>query len=241
LVMSASFRTATSPRLKGMACLRCAMEMPVAEYEAGCPRCQAKGHASNLRLTYQSGDREISLPYPDAPSLGHGCTPFVELPELAASLNIGRLTAKLEWCNPTGSHKDRMSAQLIARAKDRKATHVVAASSGNGGLSIAAYAANAGVSAEIATTHALPPFYRQAIAASGAAIMSFATSMERWAHLAHRVDDGAFAVTNYKVPAIGTNPFGVDGYKTIAAELAQDQMPDLVIVPCSRGDLLSGI
>lgn len=224
-----------------MACLRCAELWPVSEYEAGCPRCAAEGHASNLRLTYAPGGCGVSLPYPDAVSLGEGATPLVELPELARELQLGRLSAKLEWCNPTGSHKDRMSAQLIARALDRGAACVVAASSGNGGLSVAAYAARAGLAAEIATTDALPQVYRSAIIAHGATLVSFVDSMARWDHLARRVGEGAFAATNYKVPAIGTNPFGIEGYKTIAAELASGAMPDLVVVPCSRGDLLSGI
>lgn len=228
-------------RLAGMACLRCAEPWPLTDYEAGCLRCAAEGHASNLRLIYAPGERALSLPYPDAHSLGEGATPLVELPELASELKLGRLSAKLEWCNPTGSHKDRMSAQLIARALDRSAARVVAASSGNGGLSVAAYAARAGIAAEIAITDALPRVYRRAITAHGATLASFADSMARWDHLATRVAEGAFAATNYKVPAIGTNPFGIEGYKTIAAELASGTMPDLVVVPCSRGDLLSGI
>lgn len=232
---------AVTSRLTGMACLRCAEPWPVAEYEAGCPRCAAQGHASNLRLTYAPGGRGVALPYPGALSLGEGDTPLVELPDLAAELKLGRLSAKLEWCNPTGSHKDRMSVQLIARALDRGAARVVAASSGNGGLSVAAYAARAGLPAEIASTDALPQPYRKAITAHGAALLSFAESMARWRHLAKRVGEGAFAATNYKVPAIGTNPFGIEGYKTIAFELAAKATPDLVVVPCSRGDLLSGL
>jgi threonine synthase len=239
--MSTRPSIAVTSRLTGMACLRCAKPWAVSDYEAGCPRCAAEGHASNLRLTYAAGERGIPLPYPGAPSLGEGATPLVELCELADELKLGRLSAKLEWCNPTGSHKDRMSAQLIARALDRGAARVVAASSGNGGVSVAAYAARAGLAAEIAATEALPPVYRRAIAAHGASLVSFADSMARWRHLAERVGEGAFAATNYKVPAIGTNPFGIEGYKTIAAELAADARPDLVVVPCSRGDLLSGI
>lgn len=239
--MSTRPNIAVTSCLTGMICLRCDALWPIADYEAGCPRCAAEGHASNLRLTYAPGARGAILPYPAALSLGEGNTPLVELPELAKALKLGRLSAKLEWRNPTGSHKDRMSAQLIARAIDRGAGCVVAASSGNGGLSIAAYSARAGLAAEIATTNALPQTYRKAIDAHGATLVSFGDSMARWRHLARRVEEGAFAATNYKLPAIGTNPFGVEGYKTIAAELSVDGRPDLLIVPCSRGDLLSGI
>lgn len=230
-----------NPRLTGLSCLRCELALPVADHGGGCPRCAADGHAANLKLVYAAGKVSLALPYPVAPSLGEGATPLVEAPELARALGIGRLSLKLEWSNPTGSHKDRMSAQLIARAADCAAPRIVAASSGNGGLSIAAYAARAGIPAEIATTDQLPASYRRAIAAHGAEIVTFAGSMARWDHLAQRVAQGAFAATNYRVPAIGTNPFGIEGYKPVAAEIAAVAMPDLVVVPCSRGDLLSGL
>lgn len=240
--MSAGPAIAVTPLLTGMACLRCEADWPVAEHEAGCPRCAAEGHASNLRLVYSPGTEPIALPYPGALSLGEGGTPLVEVPELAASLGVGRVSLKLEWCNPTGSHKDRMSAQLVARALDIGATRIVAASSGNGGLSVAAYAARAGIPAEIATTDDLPESYRRAILSHGATIVGFSDSMARWHHLARRVaEEGAFAATNYRLPAIGTNPFGVEGYKTVAAEIAAAAQPDVVVAPCSRGDLLSGL
>ncbi len=222
-----------------MTCLRCDAAWPVATYPAGCPRCADEGHASNLKLTYASEGQGIRLP--EALALGEGGTPAVELPSLAQAMNLGRLTAKLEWCNPTGSHKDRMSARLIARAVSCEAPLVVAASSGNGGLSIAAYAARAGLPAEIAVTAALAPSFRRGMAAYRARLVEAPDSLSRWEHLARRVTEGAFAATNYRLPAIGADPFGIEGYKTLAAELAGSEQPDLVIVPSSRGDLLSGL
>ena len=223
----------------GMICLRCDAAWPVETYAAGCPRCASEGHASNLKLTYDGQGGEMRLP--EALTLGEGVTPCVELPTLAQTMKVGRLTAKLEWCNPTGSHKDRMSARLIDRALSCHVPLVVAASSGNGGLSIAAYSAHAGLPTEIAITTALAPFYRRAMAAHGARLVEAPDSLARWEHLARRVAEGAFAATNYRLPAIGTDPFGIEGYKTLAAELAGSERPDVVIVPSSRGDLLSGL
>lgn len=223
----------------GMICLRCDAAWPVATYAAGCPRCAGEGHASNLKLTYARASEGIHLP--EALTLGEGGTPWVELPALAQTLKLGRLTAKLEWCNPTGSHKDRMSARLIARALSSHARLVVAASSGNGGLSIAAYSVSGGLSTEIAVTATLAPAYRRAMAAHGARLVEAPDSLARWEHLARRVAAGAFAATNYRLPAIGTDPFGIEGYKTLAAELAGSDRPDIIMVPSSRGDLLSGI
>ena len=53
-----------------------------------------------------------------------------------------------------------------------------------------------------------------------------------------------YPATNYLAPPVGSNPFGVQGYKTIAYEIAEDlsaELPDAILVPASRGDLLWGI
>ena len=57
--------------------------------------------------------------------------------------------AKLEFEAPTGSFKDRGAAVLIAAALDIGATSVVADSSGNAGVAIAAYAARAELPCEV--------------------------------------------------------------------------------------------
>ncbi|PTX59966.1 pyridoxal-phosphate dependent enzyme [Melghirimyces profundicolus] len=68
---------------------------------------------------------------------------------------------KMEGQNPTGSHKDRMSPLVVARAIDKGGSVVTtAASSGNAGASLAAYTARAGLCCVIVTTsdlsHAAP-------------------------------------------------------------------------------------
>ncbi|TNC10059.1 pyridoxal-phosphate dependent enzyme [Methylobacterium terricola] len=226
----------------GMACLRCDVGLPIADDDGGCPACAAEGHAANLRLVFSdAAPGRIVLPSADAVSLGEGGTPQVEAPDLAADAGLGRLSLKLEWCNPTGSHKDRMSAPLMARARERSAPLVVGASSGNAGLSLAAYAARAGLPSEIVTTPSMPAGARRAIRTHGARLVEVPDGAARWRHVGRRVAEGAFAATNYRMPAIGTNPFGIAGYKVLAVEIAAHGLPDLVVVPCARGDLLSGL
>jgi len=135
-----------------------------------------------------------------------------------------------------------MSAQLVQRACDTQRGAIVAASSGNAGLSIASYAARFGIPAEIVVTEALPEAFREAIAATGATLTVAVTSLARWDILDERVRQGAFAATNYARPAVGTNAFGVEGYKMLAAEIAAGAaMPDIVVAPTARGDLISGL
>ncbi|SFP35781.1 threonine synthase [Salibacterium halotolerans] len=64
---------------------------------------------------------------------------------------------KLESQNPTGFHKDRMSAYLVSMAKSQNYKGIVIASSGNAGLSIASYAAFACIPCVLIATKQLNP------------------------------------------------------------------------------------
>jgi threonine synthase len=167
----------------------------------------------------------------------------VSLTGLAGELGIAQLSAKLEGANPTGSHKDRMSAQAVTRALDVGAHTVVLASSGNAAVSAAAYCAAAGLRCEVATYRDMPDPYVRALRRFGARREVFARGEERWAHVRRRVEqDGAFALTNYSVPAVGSPVFGVEGYRAVVLEIvAQGCVPDHVLVPTARGDLLWGV
>lgn len=220
---------------------------------AGCPQCAVAGRPSSLEVVYAGTPRLEPrssgyewgdwLPYTEGISLGEGETPCLELPTLAADLGLGRLTIKHEGMNPTGSHKDRMSAQAVSRALHVGAQTVVLASSGNAAVSAAAYCAAAGLDCEVATYRDLPPPFAAALRYFGARRVAFETGHERWQHVRQRVDrDGAFALTNYSVPAVASPVFGVEGYRAVALEwAAQGCRPDHVLVPTSRGDLLWGI
>ena len=81
--------------------------------------------------------------------LGQGNTPLVRLDGLARELGVEALAAKLEFCSPTGSFKDRGSAVLVSAAKEEGVEEFVEDSSGNAGASMAAYGARAGIKAHI--------------------------------------------------------------------------------------------
>lgn len=69
-----------------------------------------------------------------------GNTPIVQLRKLVP-LNCGRIAAKLEWTNPTGSMKDRMAKAVIEHAEAdgrlRPGSTVVEYTSGTTGISLA--------------------------------------------------------------------------------------------------------
>src|SRR3546814_13797700 len=112
--------------------------------------------------------------------------------------------------------KDRMSCLAVTRALDVGATMIVAASSGNGGASLALYAAAAGLQCCIVTTSALSPVFRRAIIMTGAQIVTASDSLERWDHIANMVkEQRAFQAPNYPYPPRGSKHFGLDGFKTL--------------------------
>lgn len=233
-----------NPRLSGLRCIRCDSHLPPADYPEGCPHCLEAGHPASLECQYAAGSGDaIDLPVLDPVTLGEGATPCLDAPALAQAEGVGRLWLKCESANPTGSHKDRMAAQLVSRARLAGATRVAAASSGNAGVSLAAYCAAAGLQADIAITRNCPPLQREAMQRFGARLTAFDDSLGRWPHVADLCrNQGAFAGTNYLNPPVGTHPYGVEGYKPIAQELFDRcGLPTDIVVPTARGDLLWGI
>jgi len=241
-----------NPNIVGMRCIRCKEDYPVADYLEGCPACQASKIPANLALTYREFPSSSSefrasdwLAYPGGPVLGEGNTPTVSLPALATQVGIATLRAKYEGSNPTGSHKDRMSALFIQRVREAGFEAVAIASSGNAGASLAAYAANAGVACTVVTTTRMNANWRRAIEMHGARLIFAPTPEERWRLVGEGARSGEwYPANNYLTPAVGSNPFGVDGYRAIAFEIFRDwpEMPATdVLVPTSRGDVLWGV
>jgi threonine synthase len=243
-----------NPQLSGLRCIHCAREYPLRDLPAGCPHCAATGTPASLEAVYAELPKTLKftstgykwgawLPYTQGVSLSEGGTPCLDLPRLARAFGLRQLSAKHEGMNPTGSHKDRMSAQAVSRALDVGAQTVVLASSGNAAVSAAAYCAAAGLACEVATYHDMPEPYARALHRLGAKRLAFERGFGRWEHLRRRVEqDGAFALTNYSVPAVGSPAFGVEGYRAVALECVADGcIPDHVLVPTARGDLLWGL
>lgn len=242
-----------NPRLTGFAALDGIARYGVQDLFEGCPRAAAAGAPTSVAAVYEGSvpwpspaglgmaRHAARLPYLRFPTLGEGGTPLLPLP---AAAGLGALWLKREAANPTGSHKDRMSPLAVARALEVGARGILASSSGNAALSAAAYAAAAGLPCRVIVTPALTDAYRRAIARTGAEFIVCRDSLARWDVAARLVrEEGWFPLTNHLVPPVGSNPFGVEGYKTIAYEIAEalGTAPDAVLVPTARGDLIWGI
>ena len=239
--------THRNPRWVGLRCLRCAEITTELDAPQGCLACARAGFPSAMTCLYAEGtSNEHPQPYTNPLSLGEGSTPCVALCKTLWNDARQPLFAKLESANPTGSHKDRMAANGVTHARALGKRGVIAASSGNAGLSIAAFAAAAGLECEIVITPSCPALYRTLILEHGANITVAADALARWDYVAARIaeDNSLYALTNYTRPAVGSPPVTIEAYKHVAHELVQSiaSMPiGDVFVPVARGDLLLGL
>lgn len=245
-----------SEKIQYMYCIQCGAKFPVGDYPVGCPICLQKGHPASVSFKYKNilkcfpqkrGMKKYGsmLPYDEFVSLGEGETPIIEVPRLAKAIGINNLYIKCEFQNPTGSHKDRMNPLIVERAKQKGYRNIAAASSGNEGFSLACYAAAADISCTIVATESLANRWKNAITATGAEVITVKNSVDRWKLIHEKMEkDNWFSATNVNVPPVGSCCYGVQGYKTIAYEIFDEMpndLPDYIMIPTSRGDLLWGI
>lgn len=243
----------------GLVCIRCARTFPLLAYARGCAHCAAEGVAANLTVDYAARRtlHRDQLPVtprsmwrygallpantPAPVSLGEGGTPLVPLERL----ELGRLFLKDETRNPTWSFKDRLASSAITMARQLGARVICSSSSGNAGAAIAAYACRAGLPCVIVTYRgASGPMVAQ-MQSYGARLVTVPTSADRWRLLSAAVDAyGWYPASVYYGPAVGSNPFGIEGYKTIAYEIAEAldwRVPDWCVLPVCYGDALYGM
>ncbi|GED34516.1 pyridoxal-phosphate dependent enzyme [Brevibacillus centrosporus] len=244
--------------VKEFTCLRCSTKYVPDDYLKGCPNCLEQGYPVSLQVTYDEQTpwkidqaarglfRYVDrLPYRTFPTLGEGGTPVTQLMGLEKELGLTEVWIKNEGQNPTGSHKDRMSPLIVARAVALKRSAVIAASSGNAGASLAAYAAAAGIQCKIVTTSQIQDGWEKAIRITGAEIIKVSDSLERWEIVKQMVEkQEIYPATNYHMPPVGSNLFGVQGYVTVGLEIAEQMhevLPAAIVIPCARGDLIWGV
>jgi len=249
----------------GLACLRRGHRFPPEDVVTGCPTCRDEGYAVNLSPTYDSSAwsqvRDAGGFDPDergvwryhallpvelrhAVWLGEGETPLVHATRLGPQLGLDALYVKNEARNPTGSYKDRMAAVVVARAREVGAKVVTIASSGNAGAALAAYASAAGLECVVFTTASAPLAMTAQMRAYGAKLLAVPTGPDRWTLMQQAVETyGWYPASNYLDPPLGSNPYAVEGYKSLAFEVWEQlgrEAPDVMALPVCYGDGLWG-
>jgi threonine synthase len=174
------------------------------------------------------------LPVEPAVTLGEGWTPLVTGDERD-------VTYKLEGLSPTASFKDRGAAVTVSQASALGVDRLLEDSSGNAGAAVAAYAAAAGIDAEI---------FVPADAKAGKL-----RAIERTGVELRRIEGGRQDVTDACVAAVESaedvwyashawQPAFVEGTATVAYEIAAQRgwsVPDAVVTPLGHGTLFLGL
>ena len=228
------------------------LERRSARFELVCAESSRVAETPSVRNVYSECEGIYDIRYFDAHDavrglplarqelgvdLGQGNTPSVRLDEIAGELGISQLMAKLEFCSPTGSFKDRGSAVLVSAAAEEGITEFVEDSSGNAGASMAAYAARAGMNAHI---------FAPSTAARGKLdqIRIFGAQL-------HLIDGPRQAATDAAgefaqregIPYLShaLSPWFAEGVKTMAWEIADSDFDATdIVAPAGNGALLIG-
>ncbi|MSR01634.1 MAG: threonine synthase [Gemmatimonadetes bacterium] len=169
----------------------------------------------------------------DVVSFPEGNTPLVSRERVAEWAGCRRLVLKHEGMNPTGSFKDRGMTVAVSHARRLGMQGVACASTGNTSASLAAYAAQAGMTGVV-----LIPAGKTALGklaqtvAYGATILAVRDDFDACLTL---IDQASRRLGLYLVNSI--NPFRLAGQKSIVFELLEDlgwRAPDWIVLPAGN-------
>lgn len=166
--------------------------------------------------------------------LGAGWTPLLPL------VFSGReVLFKLEFLAPTASFKDRGTAVMINILAHRGVTHVTDDSSGNAGAAVAAYAARAGMRAEIFVPAYASPAKRAQITVYGAEVRSIPGPRVNAKLAAWEAAERGLVLASHAY-----HPGFLTGQQSVAWELWEQlgrRAPDWFVVPVGQGLHLLGL
>jgi len=174
------------------------------------------------------------------PVLPAGETALVPAPRLAAALGLRSLWLKDETRNPTRALKDRATAIGVTRALAAGARAVYCASAGNAAISLAGFAAHAGLDCHVFVPARASEERLRWLRGYGARV-----------HVSEGDYDQAFDDSETAGREHGWysrncafNPFLVEGKKTAAFEIAAQLggiAPDFVVAPVGDGCTLAAL
>jgi threonine synthase len=177
-------------------------------------------------------------------SLGEGGTALVPSDWIASWIGLrSPIWLKDESRNPTWSHKDRLNYCIVSTALAAGAPGIAVASTGNHGASAAAYANRAGLRCVVISAPGAQPAFEYLQHELGTEFM-LVPAQERWPALRRIVEETGFMPASNLTHFHTGNPFGPEGYKTIAYELftqMNGNAPATVVLPTGYGELLFGV
>jgi threonine synthase len=172
-------------------------------------------------------------------SLGEGITPLKRTTNYGGTMDIADLTLKLDFLNPTGSFKDRGTTVTVSKLNQQNIDAVMDDSSGNAGLSLAAYCASARIKCTLYVPSSIPDEKLVQARIYGAKIEKISGSRTDVANAAEKrwKESGLYYASH------NLSPFFFEGMKTLAYELCEAldwKTPHHIVFPVGGGTLLAG-
>ena len=177
----------------------------------------------------------LPVEIPDPVSLGEGCTPLIEKTYGTTTIHF-----KPEWFSPTGSFKDRGTTVMISYLRQMGVTHVLEDSSGNGGASVAAYGAAAGLGVRVLTPASTSPGKITQMRAYGAEVQLVPGPRDACSQelISQANDSGRYFCASHN-----WHSFFLQGTKSVGYEIWEDlgfRAPDNIITPVGGGSMVLG-
>jgi threonine synthase len=176
----------------------------------------------------------------EAVSLGEGWTPLIKAARLGNQIGAHDLWIKDEGQNPTDSFKARGLCCAVTMAKKLGAAKLAIPSAGNAASALAAYAAAAGLPANIFMPRDVPQANFVECKAYGANVTLVDGLISDCGRIVaeRKTHEGWFEVSTLK------EPYRIEGKKTMGYEVAEQldwQLPDAILYPCGGGVGLIGM
>ncbi|MBV8553019.1 MAG: threonine synthase [Acidobacteriaceae bacterium] len=176
----------------------------------------------------------------EAVTLNEGWTPLKRASALGALTGASNLWVKDEGQNPTDSFKARGLSAAVTMARKLGAQKLAIPSAGNAGSALAAYAAAAGLEANIFMPRDVPHSNFVECKAFGANVTLVDGLISDCGKIVaeRKQEEGWFDVSTLK------EPYRIEGKKTMGYELAEQfgwRLPDAVLYPCGGGVGLIGM
>ena len=239
------------PRIKELQCSRCKETVSAETPQTVCPKCAgslyvrydleaAKGPAKREQIARDGAGwagmwrYHSVLPAVKPVTLGEGWTPMLR------SKRYGNVVVKEEGANPTGSFKARGLALAVTMAKHYGLQRLAVPSAGNAAGALAAYAAAAGLEANIFMPKDVP-FANYVEAKMYGANVNLVDGLisDCGRMVAERKEkEGWFDISTLK------EPFRIEGKKTMGYELVEQlgwEYPEAVFYPTGGGVGLIGM
>ena len=167
-------------------------------------------------------------------SLGEGMTPIVQARRTGARIGAADLLIKDEGLNPTGSFKARGLSCAVSMCVELGLKRLAIPSAGNAASALAAYAAAAGIEANIFMPQDVPQSNYIECKAYGAKVTLVDGLISDCGRIVaeRRQAEGWFEISTLK------EPYRIEGKKTMGYEAAEQlgwELPDAIFYPTGGG------